>query len=189
MPECAAEIRNAHHIAALCDQARRHRAHGRYGEAGAYYDQALAALDEAARDIDPADEPTHDRVARIRLRLLSDLGDLDRLRGQYHNAEQVLRDVLARYEQLAGPDDVETALACVNLGVVCKYLGRYAEAERLYQRALRILESATVDQTPALTGSTSSRWSSAMRMRCCFVFFMGIGPSCESPSPRRDRRI
>lgn len=114
---------------------------GRYEAAEQLYESALRSVElllDAASD-DQHSNDRHTRLAVIRCRIQSAQGDLLRLQGHYTDAEALLRSVLSDSERLTGMDSVETAQACVNLGVVCKYLGRLDESRQLYLRALPVL--------------------------------------------------
>src|SRR5262249_25844492 len=60
--------------------------------------------------------------------------------GRYIQAELLYRQALLLAEVAAGPDSIEVARICNNLGVVYKYTAKFDEAEQLYRRALSILE-------------------------------------------------
>src|SRR5262245_11525611 len=62
------------------------------------------------------------------------------LEGMYGEAEAYYLRALAVAEQTFGPDHLEIATALNNLGVVYKYLSRFAEARRVYKRSLTITE-------------------------------------------------
>jgi tetratricopeptide (TPR) repeat protein len=59
--------------------------------------------------------------------------------GRYREAEPLYREGLARAERAYGPSARRTAAALEGLAMVCKHLGKLAEAGLLYQRALRIV--------------------------------------------------
>ena len=56
--------------------------------------------------------------------------------GHYQQAEALYQQALAVAEAAFGAEHLEVATVLNNLAVVCKYLGRFAEAGPLYQRAL-----------------------------------------------------
>ena len=66
--------------------------------------------------------------------------------GRFADAEPALRAALGEAERF-GPADQRLAATLVELGVVLQRLDRPAEAEPLYQRALKVLEQA-VDAKP-----------------------------------------
>lgn len=69
-------------------------------------------------------------------------GEALRERGQYAAAEKYLLKALQLLEQALGKRHLHTANALNGLGVLYKYMGRFAEASRAYRRALRIVERA-----------------------------------------------
>jgi tetratricopeptide (TPR) repeat protein len=80
-----------------------------------------------------------------RVRLLREAGD-------YPAAAAALRQTIADGEAAYGPDAVQLVGALNELGMVGKYAGHFAEAERAYQRALRIC----VNRGPAGAGDMAS---------------------------------
>lgn len=68
--------------------------------------------------------------------------DFLELTGDYATAERVRRDVIADTERRLGGEHPDTALACNQLGVLLRTLGRPAEAEPFARRALAIDEAA-----------------------------------------------
>jgi len=90
-------------------------------------------------------------VARLRVRALILLGDLERVLGAHEDAERTLRVGLAFTRRRFGNGDGDVAGILNNLGVLRKYQGRFVEAERFYRKALPIIEqSGDVDALATL---------------------------------------
>jgi len=110
------------------------------------YERALAILARPRSGVgrDPD-------VARLRVRLLIFRGDLERVLGAHEDAERTFRLALAFTRRRFGRDDGDVAGILNNLGVLRKYQGRFAEAERFYRRALPTIErSGDVDALATL---------------------------------------
>ncbi len=58
--------------------------------------------------------------------------------GDYLHADTMARNGIAAVERVLGPDSRELAVLLNECGILGKYLGRFAEAERHYRRALAI---------------------------------------------------
>ncbi|MEZ5983135.1 MAG: CHAT domain-containing tetratricopeptide repeat protein [Parvularculaceae bacterium] len=97
---------------------------GRYSEALAYAQQALALAEEALG-------PNHTST----LALANNVGAILRALGRYSEAEPIHERVLDSLERVLGPDHPGTLIAVNNLGALYQAEGRYAEAEPLYIRA------------------------------------------------------
>jgi predicted ATPase/DNA-binding SARP family transcriptional activator len=70
---------------------------------------------------------------------LTCLGDIERIKGQYHEARALLEESLAICARL---DDRRTAArAYTNLGIVAGASGDYREAQRLFQESLAIFQA------------------------------------------------
>jgi tetratricopeptide (TPR) repeat protein len=69
---------------------------------------------------------------------LNNLGGLMTVRGRPKEAEALLRESLAMWERLVGPDHPSVAPVLMNLGALSQARHRYGEAEALMDRAARI---------------------------------------------------
>src|SRR5262249_36502395 len=111
---------------------------------------ALYRLDEAmvhaARSREITDslvgKLTGEGAARIRARSRTILGSIDRMRGDYGEAEATLLETVAILEQALGHDHPETAEALNNLAMIYKYTGQFDKGKCLYLRALETLRAA-----------------------------------------------
>ena len=104
---------------------------GDYAEAERAYRRAVAIMEPLGGEPD---------LDCIRVQALTNLGSLHRMRGNYGAAEPVLRRALQEAEKCFGADSVDVSTVLNDLGVLYKYMNRFAKAERCYQRALGILE-------------------------------------------------
>ena len=73
---------------------------------------------------------------------LGRLGETHRVRGNYVEAERLLRATVVMAEAATPRDDLGLAAALNGLGLLCKDLAKYDEARALYGRALSLLEGA-----------------------------------------------
>jgi tetratricopeptide (TPR) repeat protein len=73
------------------------------------------------------------------------VGEMHRVRGDYAQAERLLRSAVSLAQDAETPDALGIAVALNGLGLVCKDLAKYDEARELYRRALTLLE-----QTPGI---------------------------------------
>ncbi len=62
-------------------------------------------------------------------RILSNLAELDRVRGRYAEAEPLYKRALTIWEKAVGADSPDVALGLNNLAALYDAQGRYAEAE------------------------------------------------------------
>ena len=58
--------------------------------------------------------------------------------GDYRRADAIARNAIAAAERALGPDSRELAVLLNERGILGKYLGRFADSERHYRRALAI---------------------------------------------------
>ena len=82
--------------------------------------------------------PAHPTVAT----LLNQLAELNRITGQYVQAESLYQRALGIRERALGPTHPDVAQSLNNLAVLYLATGQYVQAEPLYQRALAINEKA-----------------------------------------------
>jgi tetratricopeptide (TPR) repeat protein len=84
-----------------------------------------------------------EQVRGARLRFADSAAELAAvlsLLGEHAEAEGLLRQAIGIYESSCGPEHVRLAAPLNALGAACAARGRLAEAERLCQRALRIVQ-------------------------------------------------
>ncbi len=103
---------------------------GRFEEAGALHRKILAAVRRVLGEGSVA-------VARS----LQNLGVLAAHGGRYDESLGHLRAALAIYEQRLGRDHAETGNAARNLGLVLKRTTQQREADRMLDRAVRVISS------------------------------------------------
>jgi serine/threonine protein kinase/tetratricopeptide (TPR) repeat protein len=90
----------------------------------------------------------------VRARLLALLGDIHRRLGMYPEGTTLLKDALATRERVQGPAHRDVAEATFLLGRVTVDGGDYVAAEKLFERARRILEALPPSaQDPGLLAS------------------------------------
>ena len=77
----------------------------------------------------------------------ADLGTALGQRGEYTEAEALLREAIAVYEACCGPDHVRLAAPLSALGAACAARGRPDEAERLCRRALEIIDTGALERS------------------------------------------
>jgi Flp pilus assembly protein TadD len=88
------------------------------------------------------------RVYRMQLAdAAADLGTTLGQRGEYTEAEALLRQAIAVYEACCGPNHVRLAAPLSALGVACAARGRPDEAERLCRRALKIIDTRALERS------------------------------------------
>lgn len=92
----------------------------------------------------PCGEPSgvvdaDDTIARIGVQALSNLGNLEREAGRWIRAGRTLKRAVRLARTLLGSDDLDTANAFNNLGMWCKFTGRFELGRKCYRRALTIL--------------------------------------------------
>lgn len=100
----------------------------RTDSAGAYYQQALTALERESR-------PDSLQIATA----LDGLGEVYNWRGEYATAAVLQRRALALRRKLAGPESEGVAVSLNDLAVVLGQQARWSEAEPLLREALGIL--------------------------------------------------
>ena len=79
-------------------------------------------------------------IDRLYIQSLIGLGNMERTVARYVEAEPSLREALAVAETSLGSDDDDVVTALNALGVLCKYWGRFDDAEQFYTRAIEIAE-------------------------------------------------
>lgn len=113
------------------------------------YDDAEAAARRAA-GILRATREQFDAETRLLLvpRGLLTWGHTLRELGRYPEADGPIREAIQEIEALAGPDHAAAVDAWNELGVLCKYWGKFDEGAAAYATALRIQEAATGVESP-----------------------------------------
>jgi tetratricopeptide (TPR) repeat protein len=101
------------------------------------YERAEEVLNEALRDARGAEEGAS---AEQMSTLLSALGDLKNIRGQYGEAERFLRDAIALTRNIPKPNSLQLSAEHNNLGCVLRALGRTDEAQQEFVAALKSVE-------------------------------------------------
>jgi tetratricopeptide (TPR) repeat protein len=91
---------------------------------------------------------TGQTLSAVRIRTLTLIGTTYRTLGEYARAETILREALALACADFGEHSEQAANACNELGMVCKYLGRFEEGIGLYERALKIFTKAQSCDSP-----------------------------------------
>jgi tetratricopeptide (TPR) repeat protein len=110
------------------------------------YDRALAHTTRAAKILAPLRGDVI--FDQLRVQAFSRLGDVHVARGEYRQAEKPLLRAVAIAKKKLSPVDAASAMNA--LGVVYKYTARFAEAGRLYRRALVLMTRALGPNDPAI---------------------------------------
>ena len=116
-------------IAALNQQAVQLQAQGKYKEAAAAAEKAVAL---AERKLGTNHPDT--------LKSITNLASVYEAQGRYRDAEPLLKRAVAGFERALGNDAPATLSAVSSLGSLYKSQGRYADAEPLFKRALEGFE-------------------------------------------------
>jgi tetratricopeptide (TPR) repeat protein len=77
----------------------------------------------------------------------ADLGTAFGQRGEYAQAERLLRQAITIYESCSGPDHARLAAPLSALSALCAARGRLGEADRLCRRALTILNTQILEKS------------------------------------------
>ncbi len=91
-----------------------------------------------------------DQPRTYRVQLADAAADLGRAlgrRGEYAEAEALLRTAVAIYESCCRADDARLAASLTALSAACAARGRPGEAERLCRRALKIIETRALERS------------------------------------------
>lgn len=118
--------------------------------------EAIAAAERALALLEPlvpahVDSEPGEELVRLALAARLTLAASCRGAGHLDRAEAAARDALAMAEQHFGAGDLAAADALNEIGVISKFLGRYGEAERVYRRALPIIEAADPESPDVAT--------------------------------------
>lgn len=126
----------------------------------------LARVDEACADYAQAHERARRSVEimsrvrgsgddpdleRLYVQSLILLGNMERILARYGEAEHRLREALKIGERALGESDEDVVSVLNSLGVLFKYNGRFDEAERVYRRAIAIVEPVAGGETTLAT--------------------------------------
>ncbi len=123
------EAQKSGSIAALNQQAVRLQAQGKYKEAAAAAEKAVALAERRLGAIHPDT-----------LKSIGNLASVYEAQGRYREAEPLLKRAVAGFERALGNNDPATLSAVSSLGSLYESQGRYAEAEPLFKRALEGFE-------------------------------------------------
>ncbi|MEI6946939.1 CHAT domain-containing tetratricopeptide repeat protein [Paraflavisolibacter sp. H34] len=117
------------YAAGLHKLANLHKSMGRYDQAPALYQQALAVYRKTVGEEHPAYGAA-----------LNDLANLYRSMGQYDKALALLQQALAVYQKTLGTTHPDYANGLNNLASLYSNMGQYEKALPLYQQSLAILK-------------------------------------------------
>ncbi len=112
-------------------------------------ESAQRAAEHALQIVVVARADAHE-LALLRIRILTVLGAVLRTRGEFVRSEQLLSEALGVATGIADAEAIARLRS--ELGVLCKFLGRYDDAEAHYQAALPTLEAAQGENGLALAG-------------------------------------
>ena len=84
-------------------------------------------------------DDTDDSVARIAVQALSNLGHLEREAGNWGRTGGILSRAVRLARERLGEHDLDVANSLNNLGMWCKFTGRFERGRRCYRRAMSIL--------------------------------------------------
>jgi tetratricopeptide (TPR) repeat protein len=93
-------------------------------------------------------------------RLLHNLGECSRIRGQYAEAETTGRQTLQLKEIVLGKENPDTLLSMNNLASSLRQQGKYAEAEAMHRQTLQLREMVLGKEHPDTLGSMNNLASS-----------------------------
>ena len=122
---------------------------GRYDQASAFYQQALAIRRKALG--------THNTVATT----LTLVGDFYAAHGQPAKAVPLYREAVAMREMVLGKDHPAVATSLIGLAKLCISMGDQDQAERYYQRALFIFGSTFGPENPHVAKTLPQTFSQA----------------------------
>jgi len=104
-----------------------------------YYRQGK--IKEASKFFNEAFQTASAETLQNRGDLLNNMGAVYHALREYGKAEDYLKQALAITESIVGPEHPDTTLSLTPLGVLYIDMGKYAEAEKQFLRALRILNA------------------------------------------------
>jgi CHAT domain-containing protein/tetratricopeptide (TPR) repeat protein len=141
----AARADDASDLAALNKQALQLHGRGKYKEAAAIAEKALALAERTLG----SDHPNT-------LICVNNLGFMHVAEGRYDKAEPLYKRALAAKERVRGPEHPDTLTSVNNLAELYRTQGRYAEAEPLHRRALAGRERALGAEDPKTLTSVNN---------------------------------
>jgi tetratricopeptide (TPR) repeat protein len=133
-----------YYAVALNQLGRVAQAQGKYGEAEAFFERALAIREKALG-------ANHSDVGQT----LNNLANLYRAQGKYSEAEGLYKRALAIREKALGANHSDVGQTLNNLARVYRDQGNYGEAERLFNRALTIREQTLGPSHPDVAATRS----------------------------------
>ena len=89
--------------------------------------------------VDANSDKVDETIARIAVQALSNLGNLEREAGNWNRAGRLLKRSVRLARTWLGSDDLDTSNALNNLGMWCKFTGRFELGRKCYRRALAII--------------------------------------------------
>lgn len=116
----------------LLERARLDYDRGRYPEAMGLMQEAVAAAKAAPQG------PDRDGALAL---ALAGVGAVHRAEGRFGPAADLFGEAIALAERALGPRSIVLAYVLNDLGMNCKYAGRFEDAEPLYRRAEAIIEA------------------------------------------------
>jgi CHAT domain-containing protein/Tfp pilus assembly protein PilF len=140
--ELRAATENEH---ALQKALKQHEDARNLGRAGRY-DEVLPLLESVLETRRRILGTNHRSIAAV----LFDLALLNRLKGDYTNAESLYRQALDIQEKVMGPDHPNVAATLREIAVIYDIKGHYKRAEPLFQRALAISEKELGPNHPSV---------------------------------------
>lgn len=129
---------------ALSNAGRQAFQESRYQEAEQFFSQAVQEADNLASE--------DQRLAQS----LDNLAEVHRLQGNYAEAEPLIQQSLAIWEEVFGPNHLDVATSLNNLATLYQDQGDYTEAEPLYQRSLGILEGVLGPEHPDVVATLNN---------------------------------
>lgn len=111
---------------------------------------AMTFADRARAIVDAlGDRFTGEDAARIRIKTFGLLGELQRIQGDYDNAEPALQRALTIADATFGAASEAAAETRNNLAVLYRYCGRFSAAQQLYEDALRTIAASQGERSLA----------------------------------------
>lgn len=102
------------------------------------YGQAEVFLKRVLSMVEKANDPDNDN--RFLPTILDNLAVVYRAQKKFPDAEALYKRAIPLWEQVAGPEDADTATSINNLAALYYYQRKYTEAEPLFQKSLAIRE-------------------------------------------------
>jgi tetratricopeptide (TPR) repeat protein len=115
---------------------------GRSQELGDAWQEALRSYERANALLNRYSRRRDSDIRRLRVKVARALCGVTRMLGRHDRARSYGLRAVALAERWFGRGDLDLAGALNDLGMVCKYQDRYAEALRRYRQALSIVRAA-----------------------------------------------